>query len=65
MATMLNNNLKKAYSISKPEDSLFTNAFLIDEDKIVQYANWKQINNKRKYILNYDKKLINLMLTYK
>jgi len=65
MATMLNNNLKKAYSISKPEDNLFTKAFVIDEDKIVQYANWKQINNKRKYILNYDKKLINLMLTYK
>jgi len=64
MATMLNKKLKKAYIVVRPEDSKILNKFRIPEENIIQYTNWIKINNK-KYILNYDKKLIKTMTEYK
>jgi hypothetical protein len=64
MATMLNKKLKKAYIVVRPDDPKLSNKIKVPEEDIIQYTNWIKFNNK-KYILNYNKKLMKTMLEYR
>jgi hypothetical protein len=62
MATLLNKRLKKVYIVVRPDYPKLSNKR--PEEDIIQHTNWIKFNNK-KYILNYDKKLMKTMIEYK
>ena len=60
-AALINKNLRKAFIASRPEE---INKFKQGEEDLIEKINWK-IYSKKKYILNYDVKLINEMIKFR
>jgi hypothetical protein len=64
LAALFNKNLKEAYIIERPKKLISKKYIISPEEDIINETDWIKFN-KRKYILNYDVKLMKKMLEYK
>lgn len=63
LASMINKNLIKMYIGGRPKDLLFDD--IASEDYLIYKLPYIQIIDDKKYILNYNKKLVKHMLKYR